>query len=104
MEPVFVFRCIRQKLHLISLKEILFLEAKGKCCTLHTDSEKILLRKGMSALLKKLPVQHFSRIHRSYVVAVKNINRLTRNWILIGNEKIPISRRKRKEIFQQFSS
>lgn len=103
MEPVFILQCIQQKSHPVSLKEILFLKAKGKYCTLHTDSKEIMLNMGISTMFKKLPIQHFSFIHRSYVVAWKRIKQLTSKWILIGNEKIPLSRRKRKEIFQLFS-
>lgn len=58
---------------------------------------------GIDALAKKMPVQHFARIHRSYVVAWKKIKQLTNKWILIGNEKIPVSRRRRKQLFQLLS-
>jgi DNA-binding LytR/AlgR family response regulator len=61
------------------------------------------LSQGISELSQKLPVQKFSRIHRSYLVAWEKIKQLTNKWILIGNEKIPLTRRGRKLLLQLVS-
>lgn len=70
---------------------------------IHTNSEKITLRKKISDLEKVLPDKYFVRCHRSYIVNVKYIKSITKNNVLLENElKIPISRGKYKEINDVF--
>ncbi len=103
MDSVLLFTCIKRSRHLVSLKEILFCKATGKYCTLHTESKKIVVGQSFGTTAVKLPVQHFIRIHRSYLVALKKIKQFTDRYILVGNEKIPLSRRRRKELLKLFS-
>lgn len=66
---------------------------------IHTNSEKITLRKKISDLEKILPNEYFVRCHRSYIVNVKHIKSITKNNVFLENGvKIPISRGKYKEI------
>ena len=70
---------------------------------IHTNSEKITLREKISEMENKLPKEYFIRCHRSYIVNVKHIKSIMKNYVLMENgEKIPISRGKYKEINDAF--
>lgn len=69
----------------------------------HTNSEKITLRKKISEMEEILPSKYFVRCHRSYIVNVKYIKSITKNNVLLENGfNIPISRGKYNEINDAF--
>ncbi|MBC5625749.1 LytTR family transcriptional regulator [Clostridium sp. NSJ-49] len=70
---------------------------------IHTNSEKITLRKKISEIEKILPSEYFIRCHRSYIVNVKYIKAIIKNNVLlVSGLKIPISRGKYKEVNDAF--
>lgn len=66
--------------------------------------DKCVVAKGvLSAIENQLLEQHFMRTHRSYLVNMKNIRRIQKNDLVLSNGNlVPISRRKEKELKQQF--
>lgn len=66
--------------------------------------DKCVVAKGvLSAIENKLLEQHFMRTHRSYLVNMKHIRRIQKNDLVLSNGNlVPISRRKEKELKQQF--
>lgn len=70
---------------------------------IHTNLEKITVRKRISEMEERLPSKYFIRCHRSYIVNVSHINSITKNNVILENGvKIPISRGKYKEINNAF--
>ncbi len=41
-------------------------------------------------IIEKLPQQDFMRVHRSYIVPLKRIERVSKKTIFIGTHRIPI--------------
>ena len=66
--------------------------------------DKCVVAKGvLSAIEIQLLEQHFMRTHRSYLVNMKHIRRIQKNDLVLSNGNlVPISRRKEKELKQQF--
>lgn len=64
---------IKQKLVLLQVQNIDWVEATGDYVTLHTGHQKHLLNESMQSLEQKLDPQHFLRIHRSTLI---NLNRI----------------------------
>lgn len=66
--------------------------------------DKCVVEKGvLSAIENQLLEQHFMRTHRSYLVNMKHIRRIQKNDLVLSNGNlVPISRRKEKELKQQF--
>lgn len=75
----------------VNLAELLFIAAEDNYLTFHTPTKKILSRMTLSEILEKLPVRHFVRVHRSYVVALAKIDKLERHQVTIAGQKIPVS-------------
>jgi len=62
------------KLHRISLANILYFEAMDDYVKIYIKDEKtITTRSTMKAMLQKLPENEFVRIHKSYIIPIKNI-------------------------------
>ncbi|MCF0146792.1 MAG: response regulator transcription factor [Clostridium sp.] len=70
---------------------------------IHTNSEKITVRKNISEIEMILPNEYFVRCHRSYIVNIKHIKSIVKNNIMLENGvNIPISRGKYKEVNETF--
>ena len=77
-----------------NLKSILYVEIYGKTLTFHLKDNKILeFTKTLSEIIKLLPKDDFIQCHRSFLVALNEIESITRYQILLsGGMKIPVSK------------
>lgn len=67
----------------VSLKAILYLEAKDHDIIIHLESQTKITRGQLSEFEKKLPHKQFVRIHKSFIVSISNINRLSGDGIYL---------------------
>lgn len=63
-------------IRIINLHEILYVEAADDYVKIVTNSGSYLKNRTMAVLEQQLPSQHFVRIHRSYIVNLKEITKL----------------------------
>jgi len=66
----------RHKVSVIPVDEIIFLEAEGDYVMIHTKDAKHLKEKTMKYFESHLDPSHYIRIHRSYIVNAKFIDRI----------------------------
>jgi len=85
-------------LHLLEIKDLLYIKADGHYTELHLLGEKSHLHdKPIDKLAKLLP-DNFVRIHRSYIANIKHIKSLnissggSYQLILANNNELPVSR------------
>lgn len=64
------------KIHIISLDKLRYIESMDDYVKLHTEAGVFLKQQTMKTLEESLPGQDFIRIHRSFIVRVKEIARL----------------------------
>lgn len=86
------------KLIQLNIEEILFVEALREYIKIVTEGKKYVVHQSMKGIEEKLPSNNFIRIHKSYIVAIKKINSIEGNMILVGNHTLPISRQLKDEI------
>ncbi|MDH6306914.1 DNA-binding LytR/AlgR family response regulator [Parabacteroides sp. PF5-5] len=73
-------------------EEILYLEGYGDYVKIHRTNGKCLLSQvSLKRFESILTGKEFSRVHRSYIVAIQHINYIERKRIRINNDLIPIS-------------
>ncbi|HRX58347.1 MAG TPA: LytTR family DNA-binding domain-containing protein [Eubacteriales bacterium] len=73
--------------------EILYAESDSHYVRIHLAHEAVTAKKNFRDLLNLLDPRMFTQCHRSYVVNLSAVERLTRNEILLDNgERIPLSR------------
>lgn len=90
-DPEYVFLKVGFKIQKVQIGEILFVEGMKDYIRIHTTKEKIITLLSFARLAELLPEQKFSRVHRSFVVALDKIDHIEKNKIRIGDEDIPIS-------------
>jgi two-component system LytT family response regulator len=74
----------------IYLCDILYIEGLKEYVIFHLKDERIISLITMKNIEEQLLVSEFVRVHRSFIVAVGQINFIERNRIFINNQWIPI--------------
>lgn len=82
----------------VSLSQIQYFEVADKICYVYTKERKYVLLGSLQTLEKQLPDEQFIRIHRNYIIAMDHIEYIDGNCLGIGNNKIPIAKRKAAEL------
>lgn len=76
----------------INGEEILFAEAMQNYLKLHLENKVFVIHQTMTSLEEILPKTHFFRIHNSYLVNVKHIDRISGGRLFIHGKELPISK------------
>jgi DNA-binding LytR/AlgR family response regulator len=82
----------------VFFNEVLYVEAMQNYCIIHTPARKLISYITLTAMIEKLPAEHFMKIHKSYIVALSKITRLDGDSVVMGTASIPISRSLKKEV------
>ncbi|MFT4736379.1 MAG: DNA-binding LytR/AlgR family response regulator [Cyclobacteriaceae bacterium] len=77
--------------HQLPIQNIRYIESDGNYVTFNTARRAILARYKLSEVLEFLPKKYFVRIHRSYIVALRHIETIKKNCVIIDKKEIPIS-------------
>jgi two-component system LytT family response regulator len=96
----FIFVKTEHKIQKVYLKDILFIEGLKDYISIFTPAERIITLQNMKKVEDALPERHFIRVHRSYIVALNNIDSIERSRIFIGDKIIPIGDTYRDEFFK----
>ncbi|MGM0620800.1 MAG: LytR/AlgR family response regulator transcription factor [Bacteroidota bacterium] len=97
------FLYLREKniIHKIPLDEIIYAESMGDNLTIYTSDREITSRITISSVEKLLADKEFLRIHRSYIVSLKQITSFSPVSIFIGKKSIPIGSSYKKSVFEK---
>ncbi|MDO1450277.1 LytTR family DNA-binding domain-containing protein [Rhodocytophaga aerolata] len=85
----------RIKLH---FNEVSHIQGLKDYAIIHTAKEKIVIKGSIKMVQEMFPSSLFVRVHKSFLVVKKAINRIERNRIIIGCYQIPIGRNYREEV------
>ncbi|MEQ8360610.1 MAG: response regulator [Cytophagales bacterium] len=86
----------------IQLSDILFIEAKGSYSVITTETKTYTLTINLKNLLSKFSGSTLYRIHRSYVVNIKQIEAFDGHQVVIGKHKLPVASSYKEEFFKKF--
>ena len=78
------------KIHKIDYSDLLYIEGQREYVTFHTAQKNITALYVMKNLEDSLPREHFLRVHKSYIVAIKHIEMIEGNMLKVSGGKIPI--------------
>jgi DNA-binding LytR/AlgR family response regulator len=73
-------------------QDILFVEGMQNYVMIHTSSQKWVVYMTMTAMENQLPQHDFMRVHKSYIVGFRHVQRLQGHTLEIDKTQIPISR------------
>jgi len=88
----------------IQSKDIAYIKSDNNYIEIVTKTKKYVMRNSIEKILAELSDTNFVRIHRSYAVNITKINAVNGQYILIGKEKLPLSRSHKEEILKLFTS
>jgi DNA-binding LytR/AlgR family response regulator len=57
----------------------------------------------MKSMEEQLPADLFLRIHKSYIVATSRIQSMEGREVLVGKQRLPVSRQLKKEVLEKIT-
>lgn len=99
----FMFVRADRKMVKIDFESILYIESLSDYVKIFTNESTIVTRETITKLEKQLLGNNFIRIHRSYIVSIKNIVSYTNEFIEVKNKALPISRSYKEQVLQKLA-
>lgn len=96
--PTSIFLKADKKIHKVDLSAILYIEAVGDYMKVVTDSGQLIVNETMKKIQEELPVSHFIRVHKSFIISRNKIRFIEGNYIQVGDKSIPIGATYRSEV------
>lgn len=91
--------------HKVDFQSILYIEAMGNYLKIHSSDRKtIITRATISSIESQLPTSAFLRVHKSYIVSMTAITRITQGLLFIENESIPIGATFKQEVMKKIKA
>jgi len=88
--PDYVFLKTGYEEEKVFFDDILYIEAEGNYMSFILKNKKLLSRQSISETLNLLSSSQFVRIHRSYIVAINKIQKITRQAVWIAGKEISV--------------
>ncbi len=82
----------------VFVRDIKWIEALGDYVKLITNNGSYVILSTMKAFENELPAGKFLRIHKSYIINLKKIERYNSRYVEIDNFQIPLSRNKKNHL------
>jgi DNA-binding LytR/AlgR family response regulator len=87
----FIFIRADYELIKIKISDILYIQGLDDYVKIFLDGKRVIVtRMTLKALQEKLPMSKFLRVHRSFIVPVNKIEKVSNKNILVGSVEIPI--------------
>ena len=78
------------EIHRVAINDILYIKGAGNYVLYYTINGKIISLSSMKNAQKKLPGDHFLRIHKSFIINFNNVEIIEKESVQIKGRKIPI--------------
>lgn len=91
-----------RKFYKINFDAIKYIEGQKAYVTFHTHKKRITALASLKELEEALPSDQFIRIHKSYIVAVKEILSLEGNIVEVDDIKLPVGKSYKNDVLKIF--
>lgn len=88
--PNFIFLKTGYEEEKVLFDDILYIEAEGNYMAYMLPNKKLLCRQNIGECMAQLPASQFIRIHRSYIVALNKIQKITRQSVWVAGNEISV--------------
>jgi two-component system, LytTR family, response regulator len=89
------------KIHRLELDSILYIEGMGNYVNFILKDKKITAYMSMPDVLELLPLINFQRVHKSYIISLKQIDTIEVHQVKIKEYTIPIGQTYRSEFLRR---
>ena len=86
----------------IQRKNINYIKSDNNYIEIYTSNKKYTQRSSIESFLEELSNPNFMRIHRSYAVNINKVDAVNGQYVLIGEDKCPLSRIHKDEVLKFF--
>ena len=93
-----IFIKVDKKMVKIIIDEILFIEGMKEYIKIVTADKTYITHKSLTALSEELPEEKFTRIHKSYIIAINKVKFIEGNRIQVHSYTLPIGRNYSKDV------
>lgn len=76
----------------LDVNDIQYIKSDNVYVEIFTEGHRYIQRKFLGQISQELPSQ-FVRIHRSYLINMDHVTERNKNFVVIGEHKIPVSRK-----------
>jgi DNA-binding LytR/AlgR family response regulator len=97
----YIFVKTEYRLERINIDDILYVEGMKDYLRIICKDKKIMTLQSFAKLEEILPEKKFSRVHKSFIVALDKIKSVERGVILIADQRIPISNTYKQGFFSK---
>lgn len=87
--------------HKVILDDIVYVESDRNYITLVTNTQKLSYIDSLKNWVEKLPTDQFVQVHKSYIINVKLVEKISGNEAFLGEKRIPIGRTYKQELLKQ---
>ncbi|MCC3158728.1 LytTR family DNA-binding domain-containing protein [Hymenobacter sp. 15J16-1T3B] len=102
--PDFVFIKTDAGTERVRFAELRFVEGYGNFVKCHLASGRVLLTaETMKQMENQLPAAQFVRTHKSYLVNLSGVERLSGNSLLVGGREVPVGATFRQEVLRRLN-
>lgn len=95
-----IFLNVDKTLHKVVLENVLYIESDRNYITFFTETKKFSVIDSLKNWKDKLPQGFFLQIHKSYIINVNKINKISGNEVFILGKRIPIGRTFKQELLK----
>jgi len=96
-EENFIFVKSNKKTYKVNISDVFYIEALGDYVKIHTTDKVIITYQSMKKIEALLPSASFTRIHKSFIVAISKIKSIEGNMVEVKDEKLPIGSNYKQE-------
>lgn len=108
VSPFILSDCIfvrrNEKMIKIYINDIYYIEAERNYCHIYSKEKDCLLVTTLKDIDKKLPDEHFLRVHRSFIVNLSHVDEVSGTHVVINRKAIPISKSLRGDLLNRLQT
>ncbi|WP_124980620.1 LytR/AlgR family response regulator transcription factor [Nonlabens xiamenensis] len=99
----FIFVKSNLKKRKVYLKELKYIQALGDYVKLITDEDSLVVLSTMKSFEGLLPEEDFLRIHKSYIVNLRRVEKFNSKAVELDAEVLPLSRNRKSQLVEALS-
>ncbi|WP_299897087.1 LytTR family DNA-binding domain-containing protein [uncultured Aquimarina sp.] len=84
----------------VFIKDIMYVESLKNYIAIHLKDEQIITYNTLKHCKEGLPESNFIQIHKSYIISIQHIDKITNDSVWIQNKELPIGNTYRKSFFE----
>lgn len=97
----YAFVKVDKTLHRVDFDDILYIESDKDYVKIIRTGENLMLLQTLKFWLEMLPDENFIQVHKSFIVNISKIDKITGNQIKIGDKTIPIGRHYKQDFMEK---